>query len=947
MVQTKFALNHAKARLLPTAAQIVLASPSAQQTFLRVLADVRFTAGLSQAEEAREERLFTFYNVTGKTEVTQNASLICKILDEVFGDPNEEFCDVETDLAGLPVSILSRLFILHDEAIPALDGALLRVTAKELVKGHIFNPDSTNQIKTLLKDQRRRKLQTLARRSAKACATPSADSIENAKLFSGVFDTVFKNPDTLMLEVSDFCATHYGTQISIPFGQSPSVTLAAVLVKAGIDYEDTPFSDTPSDHNRLEIIFTIASRWMLRSRSVFAQASTPIPWPGVPTGASDLMDTLELVQDLNAEHELSPLALMGAAMKALDGYYTLSDSADDLALRVFFMLRFSGFTSHDIADSVKKVAEQGMDQVCTPQVFIDSFGTLPAMAPIQHAVATPVGVGPAAPKKATPFLSHQVEAANLSGKTINGYTLEDLRRTNGAPWINLRVLDKRGTAGIVTGTIASDSPGEVWYAVLMSDRVTDPTTTSAADVYKGHLAYQAQESAADFNVEPRTALERALNSTPFVRDSSGTHRSDQMLTTQQLNIIGASLGTPIPGAPSSVPTAYSGAQMDTIIAGQLKIPTSSRSSATQLQTLNWLNEVSSQFTSEGNVNEKYYDRRPAASTALNSIIEQLLTSLRKLHLEFFLNHHDIILMMRCKHRDLDLTRFQVQEPGVKKAPAFANTRTGLVLCTTAMRRAKSLEVGATEDHLAGWDHLITLGDKLVERGFALAEPQDFYDLVKETFTVFSMEHRDAINDSRDVSDYPTFDNLDDAAATIAPALEMLTKGNVMRKQVDKIVASQLALLTPSQKGGRKRGALTSPPSPASSSSPSPKLNGRQKKRAASLKRKSTQTAAKTAATKLAQTAAAKIAQAAIPMSTALTLTTPTSAATALTKAAATAHYDRLQEEKRLRKVAIGVWMKTPESKDKNGADRCFLHDQDPSWCPTPCQHGRSHEPAGP
>ena len=57
MVQTKFSLNHAKARLLPTAAQIVVATTSTQQTFLRVLADVRFTAGLSQAEEAREERL--------------------------------------------------------------------------------------------------------------------------------------------------------------------------------------------------------------------------------------------------------------------------------------------------------------------------------------------------------------------------------------------------------------------------------------------------------------------------------------------------------------------------------------------------------------------------------------------------------------------------------------------------------------------------------------------------------------------------------------------------------------------------------------------------------------------------------------------------------------------------------------------------------------------------
>jgi hypothetical protein len=185
--------------------------------------------------------------------------------------------------------------------------------------------------------------------------------------------------------------------------------------------------------------------------------------------------------------------------------------------------------------------------------------------------------------------------------------------------------------------------------------------------------------------------------------------------------------------------------------------------------------------------------------------------------------------------------------------------------------------------------------------------------------VFSTEHRDANNDSHDVSDYPTFDNLGDAATTIAPALEMLTKGNVMRKQVDKIVASQLALLTPAHKGGRKRGAHPSPPSPTSSSSPSPKLSGRQKKRAASNKRKSD-----IKAQKAAQTAAAKLAQAAAPTSTALTLTAP--ASTALTSTAAQAQYDRIQEEKRLRKVAIGAWMKTPGSKDKNGADRCFLYD---------------------
>ena len=63
------------------------------------------------------------------------------------------------------------------------------------------------------------------------------------------------------------------------------------------------------------------------------------------------------------------------------------------------------------------------------------------------------------------------------------------------------------------------------------------------------------------------------------------------------------------------------------------------------------------------MNEKYHDRRPAASTAITSITERKLTSLRKLRLEFFLSHHDIILMMRCKNGDLDLARFQVREPG--------------------------------------------------------------------------------------------------------------------------------------------------------------------------------------------------------------------------------------------------------------------------------------------
>jgi hypothetical protein len=130
--------------------------------------------------------------------------------------------------------------------------------------------------------------------------------------------------------------------------------------------------------------------------------------------------------------------------------------------------------------------------------------------------------------------------------------------------------------------------------------------------------------------------------------------------------------------------------MDDIIASQLVVPTSSRAAASQLQAMNWLTEISSHINPEtGTVVEKYHDRRPAASTALNSIIERKLTLLRKTRMGFFLNHSDLLLMVRCRHCDLDLTRFQVREKGVKKPPPFADTHSGLTLFILALRRATS------------------------------------------------------------------------------------------------------------------------------------------------------------------------------------------------------------------------------------------------------------------
>jgi hypothetical protein len=355
----------------------------------------------------------------------------------------------------------------------------------------------------------------------------------------------------------------------------------------------------------------------------------------------------------------------------------------------------------------------------------------------------------------------------------------------------------------------------------------------------------------------------------------------------------------------------------------------------QLQTFNWLNEVVPQMTSAGTVNERYFDRRPAASTALHSILERKLAILRKTRIDFFLTHVDLLLMMRCKHGELKLSRFLAREPGVKKPLAkFEDTRTGLVLFLTAMQRAQSLEIGVTEAHLAGWRYLLKLGAELAERGFARARPQDFFDFVHETFVTFSSEHRDAITNTRDISDYPTFDNLEDADETVQPAFEMLTGGNVMRSQVDKIVTAQLALLGTPLKG-KKRPSHPSPTTSDSSTSPSPtkglsksqKKNARKKRSAASEAQSKKDKAAAAAAKVTAAAAAAAAAAGSQP---------PSGPTAQQIKDRAASKAKRFAE--------IAAWMLLPESKDKNGAVRCYLFNEDPSHCKAGAACPRSHEP---
>ena len=141
-------------------------------------------------------------------------------------------------------------------------------------------------------------------------------------MFENVFGTAFSSPDTLMMEVMGFCASHYGIQMAVPAGQSPAGLLAAVLVQAKITYNDNPFLSVDTDANRMEIVFAISARWVLRSEPLFRRATPAIPFPGIPSEAMELVETLVLLQD--GGFDKSSLQIAGELMKAISSYATAS-----------------------------------------------------------------------------------------------------------------------------------------------------------------------------------------------------------------------------------------------------------------------------------------------------------------------------------------------------------------------------------------------------------------------------------------------------------------------------------------------------------------------------------------------------------------------------------------------------------------------------------------------
>jgi hypothetical protein len=851
----KFNTKHADAMLFPSARVIADAKAPVQSAFVKAYGKLCLsTTGLSVEETAREERLFALYQCSGAETVKAAAITMATVLASIFKDPDAPFVVAQAAHTGLGESLIKRWYFAQGMTQPELEGPALRMHFINYARSYVFDSEIQDQIRLITTKAKKAQLLALKSRAHIDCTTPSGQTLQSSKIFEGVFDKVFPSPDTLMLEVSEFIVHNYHVQISTP--PPASSTLALLLIKGGLSYADTPFSDTNSDANRLEIVFVIASRWMLRSASHFT--STGVPFPGLPTGAQDLSTVLHLAQDDEKEEYLSVKEVMASCLDELCAYDTDSDTADDLAYRAFFTLRFCGQSAQTIAEHVGTTSDSALaDKSVSPEQFVEKFGELDEMSSLVETTAAEIQVGVAVPQFKKPFMAHSVTAHAIGGQSINGHTLEQILQTAGAAWLDIRVLDEHNNAGYVSGVAALSNEESTLNFKVTHPGSTVPVLTSAADVYKNHVAYKAEASKTDFAVvSPAQALQLALQSATHLRTSEQHHRSDDVLSKNALDKIGSMLKTPIPGAPPLAMGAYSTAQLDAQIANQMTLPASSRTTSMTLHYQNWLNTADSKLTDSGTVNEKFSLISPAASTALNMILEMHMDRIKETRQEFYFNERDILRMMRCRHGDIDIGTFQVKEAdGPKKPPPFANSQTGLTLFLLALRRAKSIEIGVTQRHIDGWDHLLDVGSKLQERGFVQAEPRDFFDYVTEVFKTFTSEHRRAILSSRDISDYPAFHELADVNSFVSMAKSMITDGNRLRKQVDKIVVDKMATggggggggsKTPS-KGKNKRNKIVISPTSSEESSDSPPPTSKTTSKRKKNKKKKPKTPAAAAA----------------------------------------------------------------------------------------------------
>ena len=120
-----------------------------------------------------------------------------------------------------------------------------------------------------------------------------------------------------------------------------------------------------------------------------------------------------------------------------------------------------------IADVVTEAADGSLGDTVSPATFVGKFGTIPPMAPQVGMSSTPIRVAQSTPKALqTPFLAHHVTAESLQGRSIKGYTLDQLQDTDGAAWCGIKILRADCCVGIVLGVaVQSDEASKVWFSV--------------------------------------------------------------------------------------------------------------------------------------------------------------------------------------------------------------------------------------------------------------------------------------------------------------------------------------------------------------------------------------------------------------------------------------------------------------------------------------------------
>jgi hypothetical protein len=512
----------------------------------------------------------------------------------------------------------------------------------------------------------------------------------------------------------------------------------------------------------------------------------------------------------------TPVEALRILFCGLGLYLTGSDRIYDLGHRFYLKLGRGGLSNGGIGLAIKTMINATKDKPSlSPAEFMGFFHVKEPDTSRQAENPTLVRMAPAATSSALPiFDSSEVAPISFADVSIQGMRYADILPENAGNLTFSKCLTKNGIVGIVTSVSGKSIPsstktdGKVYLWVRYHDKRND-IEVEAETVFRETIAHQAKETKQVKELGPEAALKSALHIAKPLTQLAQDHKHQDVLSSNAVHAIGASLGTHVPGHEYAH-------TFDSAIATDLLAHPSDENAAIQQHVTDWLEQAKSSIAANGKLTHAFQSKMPKSSARLHTIISRALLGADSSR--YFTIAQDIIDLMRC-HLTWETVQRQQFKPDRKagtspafKPADFPNTFAGLCLFQRPVIRLSLLDVTCTASQKAAWDQIHETIHTYCVPDCTKCQTADVYKWFQELILLYHSENQVLITCGVSPGDRISMSNLQDKLGHLATLRTGLDSAEHTRDRLMDLLSSHdfLSVLSPTKSGAPNAKAKLSP-----------------------------------------------------------------------------------------------------------------------------------------